>query len=118
MFSIWVFILNHIFTGSKDEMFAMYDWGRIAEGGHQDDGQIEIEQKMKCLQYMQIWDIVIGGHQDDGHIEEEQELWQLWLRFILFVKRAVFRKYTWIRQIHTRLWKTVLYWPRFELTYL
>ena len=46
MFSIWVFILKHIFTGSKGEMFAMYDWGRIAEGGHQDDGQIKIEQKM------------------------------------------------------------------------
>ena len=115
MFSIWVFILNHIFTGSKDEMFAMYALGRIAEGGHQDDdGQIEIEQKMKCLQCMLIWDI--GGHQDDGHIEEEQQLWKLWLRFILFAKRAVFRKYTGIRQIHTRLWKTVLYWPRFELT--
>ena len=115
MFSIWVFILNHIFTGSKDEMFAMYALGRIAEGGHQDDdGQIEIEQKMKCLQCMLIWDI--GGHQDDGHIEEEQQLRQLWFRFILFAQRAVFRKYIGIRQIHTRLWKNVLYWPRFEFS--
>ena len=106
------FFVNHIFTGSKDEMFAMNVWGLIAEWGHQDDdGQIEIEQKMKCLQYMLIWDI--DGHQDDGNIEEEQQLWQLRLRFILFVKRAVFRKYTGIRQIHTRVWKTVvdLNWP-------
>ena len=33
MFSICVFILNHIFTGPKEEKFAMYAWGRIAEGG-------------------------------------------------------------------------------------
>ena len=117
MFSIWVFIFNHIFTGSKDEMFAMYAWGRIAKGGHQDDGHKQGSNDETLAMY--DWSLIAEGcHQDDGHIEEEQQLWQLWLRFILFVKRAVFRKYTVIWQIHTRLWKIVLYWPKFELTYL